>query len=74
MSRTECENYDVVLPGGGDSLHFFTISVGREGGIPVDVEFIQRGKTGHALDLMFNELGRTLSKILRGIDLSDDSD
>ena len=69
--RIECDNYDITLNGGGDSLHMLTVSVARSNeGKVEEIVFVGRGKTGHGIDLMFADLGIKLSKILQHRDPS----
>ena len=67
--RLECDNWEVLLDGGGGSQHPITVSVARDPfGHPLEVVFVGRGKSGHGIDLMFADLGVKLSKILQGRD------
>ncbi len=72
MPRFRSETFAISLPGGNGSTHNFDVSLAyRPDGALNDVIFVGRGKIGHGLDMMFNELGIQLSRLLQGRDPCD---
>ena len=66
--RLRCENYDIILGANEEHEgHHLTVSLAYDGASPLlqEVVFVGRGKVGHGIDLMFNELSIKLSRILQ---------
>lgn len=71
--RFRSETFRILLPGGNEAQHEFDVSLAyRPDGTINDVIFVGRGKIGHGLDLMFNELGIQLSRIIQGRDPTEE--
>jgi hypothetical protein len=57
-----------MLPDGTLAQQQIEVSVTYLGTRVWNIIFVGRGKTGHGIDLMFNDLGIQLSRILQGRD------
>lgn len=71
--RLRCENVECRISAGEDvngqplGHHEFTICLAYDDdGVLREVNFVGRGKIGHAIDLMFHDLGIALSRAIQG--------
>ena len=55
-----------VGPDGEIVRHRFDVSLAYHGGRLHDIIFVTRGKIGQGLDLMFQDLGIQLSRLIQG--------
>lgn len=67
--RLSSETVTLAICGGGNAIHEIDVSIARDANGQGDIReivFVGRGKIGHALDLMFADLGVQLSRAIQG--------
>jgi hypothetical protein len=59
------------LPDGTLAKHMIEVSLSYLAGAVHDIIFVTRGKTGHGMDLLFQDLGIQLSRLIQGRDAAE---